>query len=207
MAARPTARSPRPLEYSATGWFADAFPYMLAPDMRAYPAHLVQDITLADGSAVTIRPIRPEDAAIEQEFVRNLSDESRYFRFLDTIRELSPRMLSHFTQLDYDRHLALIAVTERGGREIEIAVARYVASDDRGDCEFAIVVADDWQNKGLGTRLMQALMSAARGAGLRVMRGDVMAGNHKMLAFMARLGFDARFDQNDPRMMRVETEL
>jgi len=175
--------------------------------MRPYPAHLVQGVTLADGSAVTIRPIRPEDTVIEQEFVRGLSDESRYFRFMDTLRELSPQMLSHFTGIDYDRHLALIAVSEREGREIEVAVARYVMSDDRGRCEFAIAVADGWQNKGLGTRLMQALMSAARRAGVRIMHGDVMTGNHKMLAFTARLGFDARFDQNDPRMMRVETEL
>lgn len=175
--------------------------------MQPYPGHLVQRITLADGSAVTIRPIRPEDAEIEQEFVRNLSDESRYFRFLDALRELSPRMLSHFTRVDYDRHLALIAVTEREGRETQIAVARYVVSDDRERCEFAIVVANDWQQTGLGTRLMRALMAAARGAGVRIMHGGVLAGNAKMLALMAKLGFNARFDQNDPRMMQVETKL
>ena len=63
--------------------------------MQPYPSHLVNHLKLADGAAVTIRPIRPEDAAIEQAFVRKLSDESRYFRFMDSLRELSPRMLSH----------------------------------------------------------------------------------------------------------------
>jgi acetyltransferase len=162
-------------------------------------------LTLGDGTAVTIRPIRPEDEGIEQEFVRNLSDESRYYRFGETVRELSPRMLSHFTRVDYDRHMALIAVGERDGHEIQFGVARYVAGGDRQSCEFAIVIADGWQRKGLGTRLMQALMAAARAAGVREIYGEVLASNHKMLQLTAKLGFSARFDESDPRVMRVET--
>ena len=77
--------------------------------MQPYPSHLVQRLTLADGTVATIRPIRSEDAGIDQEFVRNLSHESRYFRFRDAARELSPRMLAQLTRVDYDRHLALIA--------------------------------------------------------------------------------------------------
>ncbi len=175
--------------------------------MQPYPAHLVQRLTLKDGTPVTIRPIRPEDAEIEQEFVRNLSGESRYYRFMDTVRELSPKMLSHFTQVDYDRHMALIVVTARDGRETQIAVARYVADDDRRRCEFAIVVADAWQQKGLGTRLMQALMAAARASGIHVMYGEVLTSNHKMLQLMARVGLSAHFDEQDPRIMRVEINL
>ena len=175
--------------------------------VQPYPSHLVQRLTLGDGTAVTIRPIRPEDGGLEQEFVRNLSDESRYYRFRETVRELSPQMLSHFTRVDYDRHMALIAVGERDGREIQIGVARYVAGGDRQRCEFAIAIADDWQRKGLGTRLMQALMAAARAAGIREMYGEVLASNHKMLRLTARLGFSARFDESDPRVMRVETTL
>ncbi len=182
-------------------------PRILAIPMKPYPDHLVQRLTLGDGTPVTIRPIRPEDAGIEQEFVRNLSDESRYFRFMDTVRELSPRMLTHFTQVDYERHMALIAVTGDKGREVEVAVARYVADDDLRGCEFAIVVADDWQHKGLGTRLLQALMTAARSTGLRVMHGKVLAANHKMIALMARLGFSVHFDEEDPRTMHVEINL
>jgi acetyltransferase len=175
--------------------------------MQPYPSHLVQRLTLTDGTPVTIRPIRPDDAEIEQTFVRNLSDESRYYRFMDTVRELSPQMLSHFTRVDYDHHIALIAVVERDGGETEVGVARYVADDDRRRCEFAIVIADDWQHKGLGTRLMQALMAAARGAGIGSMDGEVLASNHKMLQFTAGLGFKARFDDQDPRLMRVVATL
>ena len=184
-----------------------AFGMRSAHVMQPYPSHLVQRLTLGDGTAVTIRPIRPEDGGIEQEFVRQLSDESRYYRFRDAVRELSPRMLSHLTRVDYDRHMALIAVSERDGHEIQIGVARYVAGGNHQHCEFAIAIADDWQRKGLGTRLMQALMAAARAAGIREMFGEVLASNHKMLQLTARLGFSARFDESDPRVMRVETKL
>ena len=175
--------------------------------MQPYPSHLVQRLTLGDGTAVTIRPIRPEDERIEQEFVRNLSDESRYFRFRDGVRELSPRMLLHLTRLDYDRHLALIAVTEREAREIQVGVARYVVGADRQSCEFAIAVADDWQRKGLGSGLMKALMAAARSRGVREMHGEVLASNRKMLALTAKLGFSAQPDESDARVVRVETTL
>jgi len=175
--------------------------------MQPYPSHLVKHLKLADGVIVTIRPIRPEDAAIEQAFVRKLSDESRYFRFMDSLRELSPRMLSHFTQVDYDRHMALIAVTRDGDKETEIAVARYVVANDGEGCEFAIVVADQWHRKGVGTQLMRALMDSARSRGLATMFGEVLASNHKMLGFMHRLGFTSAFDHGDPRLMRVEIQL
>lgn len=175
--------------------------------MQPYPSHLVQRLTLKDGTVVTIRPIRPEDAGIEQEFVRNLSSKSRYFRFMGSLRELSPQMLSHFTQVDYDRHMALIAVSEQEGKEIQVGVARYIAVGDNPVCEFAIVIADDWQHKELGVQLMQSLMSAARAAGNRAMYGEVLAGNHHMLQLMAKLGFRARFDESDARSMRVEIDL
>jgi acetyltransferase len=178
-----------------------------SPMTQPYPLHLVKEVALADGTRITIRPIRPEDAAIEGDFVRNLSDESRYFRFMDSLRELSPQMLSHFTRVDYDRHMALIAVVSDAERETEIAVARYIMTDDGSSCEFAIVVADAWQRKGLGSLLMRHLMEAARRRGLRTMFGDVLASNHGMLEMTRRLGFHARFDDGDTRLMRVEIQL
>ena len=172
--------------------------------MQPYPVHLVQRLPLKDGTIVTVRPIRPEDAGIEQAFVRKLSNESRYNRFMDSVRELSPRMLAHFTQLDYERHMALIAVSERDGRELQVAVARYVVDDDRQRGEFAIAVADEWQRMGLGTLLMQALMAAARATGMRVMFGEVLASNRRMLRLMARMGFSVKVSEQDTRVMRVE---
>lgn len=176
--------------------------------MHPYPEHLTEKLALRDGSRVTIRPIRPEDTEIEQAFVRRLSDESRYFRFTQNVRELSPQMLRHFTQVDYRRHLALVAVSDAGGKPVQVAVARYVADDDSLQrCEFAIVVADEWQRTGLGAHLMRALIAAARATGLRSMFGEVLAGNRKMLGLAAKLGFTVKFDEHNPRVLRAELAL
>lgn len=148
-----------------------------------------EDWTLADGARVACRPIRPDDAAIEQAFVRGLSSESRHFRFMADIHELSPAMLARFTRIDYPHDLALIVTREVGGREQEIAVARYIALEAPGQCEFALAVADGWQGRGVGHRLMQTLMRFAREAGYTRMDGYVLAANHKMLELMRGLGF------------------
>ena len=175
--------------------------------MREYLQHLVKHLTLADGTAVTLRPIRPSDAEIEQKFVRNLSPEARYFRFMDMVRELSPRMLKHLTELDYDQHVGVIAVTPIEGGEVEIAVGRYVLMENGEDCEFAIVVADDWQHRGIATELVQILIRSAREHGLKRMIGEVLASNRKMLDFVRRLGFTLAMDHNDPRQIRATLQL
>jgi len=157
--------------------------------IHPYPADLVTDWKLADGASILLRPIRPEDAQMEQEFVRGLSEDSRYFRFMNTVRELSPAMLARFTQIDYDREMAFVAVRDEGGREVEIAVARYATNPDGQTCEFAIVVADSWQCKGLGRRMLELLIETARARGLKTMVGHVLAGNQAMLALCGKLGF------------------
>ncbi|MGH8618811.1 MAG: GNAT family N-acetyltransferase [Burkholderiales bacterium] len=171
-----------------------------------YPRHLEQQVHLRDGTAVTLRPIRPEDAEREQAFVHGLSDEARYFRFLDSLRDLTPRMLAHFTAIDYHDHLALIAVTHTEP-PVQVAVCRYVVDAGGQTCEFAIVVTDAWQGRGLATLLMTALMAAARARGVRRMYGDVLRANHKMLALTARLGFVSCPHLDDPRIQRVERAL
>jgi acetyltransferase len=175
--------------------------------MPHYPEHLIRTLTLADGTPVTLRPIRATDAVIEQQFVRNLSDEARYFRFMDMLRELSPQMLKQMTEIDYHNQMALIAVTRSHDRDTEIAVGRYVVFPNGEDCEFAIVVSDDWQRKGIARALMQLLIEAARSRGLRKMIGEVLASNTKMLHFVRGLGFHATTDPQDPRQMRVTKDL
>ena len=116
--------------------------------MSDYPQDLVSTRRLSDGRAVTIRPIRPEDGELVQGFVRHLSDESRYSRFMAQLHELSASKLRYFTQIDYDRHLALIAVAVQADREVEIAVARYADLQPSDTCEFAIAVDDAWHGSG-----------------------------------------------------------
>ena len=157
--------------------------------IHPYPSHLKSSFQAKDGTLVTIRPIKPEDVRMEQEFVKALSPESRYMRFMNTIREVSPAQLVRFTQIDYDREMAFLATIEQEGVEKEIGVVRYATSPDGESCEFAIVVADDWQGKGLARRLMGTLIDTAGSSGLRYMRGDFLAENTRMLAFVASLGF------------------
>jgi acetyltransferase len=172
-----------------------------------YPVELVQNWTLRDGTGVVIRPIRPQDRQIEQDFVHNLSDESRYFRFFNAVRDLSETALTRFTQVDYDREMALIALISENGREAEIGVARYAINPDGRSCEFAIVVADAWQRKGIGSKLMHSLMDAAGSRGLETMEGWVLAGNSRMLALMDALGFTIDASAGDPSLRHVVKKL
>ncbi len=171
--------------------------------IHPYPSHLVSDWQLADGTDIVIRPIRPEDAEIEQAFIRDLSPQSRYFRFMQALKDLTTEMLVRFTQIDYHRELALIATIAVNGKEVEIAVVRYVTNPDGTSCEFALVVADDWQGKGVGTRLMHGLMEAARARGFRAMSGEVLAANTPMLQLVQNLGFEIRLSANDPNVRTV----
>lgn len=172
-----------------------------------YPIELVQSWTLRDGTRVVIRPIRPEDRQIEKDFVHNLSDESRYFRFFNAVRDLSETALTRFTQVDYDREMALIAVICENDRETEIGVARYSINPDGRSCEFAIAVADAWRRKGIGSKLMHSLMNAARSRGLETMEGWVLSGNARMLALMDGLGFTIDANAGDPSLRHVVKKL
>ena len=169
-----------------------------------YPVHLIQQWQMNDGRDVTIRPIRPEDADIEQEFVRGMSDESRYYRFMDTLRELSQTMLVRFTQIDYDREMALIGtITEDDGKETQIGVARYVVNPDGESVEFALAVGDNWQKSGVGRKLMTALIDCARQKGYRAVVGDVLTTNTKMFRLMTSLGFSIHPHPDDTAVKRV----
>lgn len=175
--------------------------------LAPYPRQLIQDLQLADGTPITLRPIRPEDTQLEQDFVRGLSPESRRFRFMGAMSQLSTELLIRFTQLDYDRELALIAVTQVDGRELELGVARYIGDSDGAACEFAVVVADAWQKRGLAALLMRALISAARERGFARMHGDVLADNSRMLSWMSRLGFQVAVHPDDATLRLVTLAL
>lgn len=155
-----------------------------------YPSDRVHSAKLNDGTIVTIRPMRPEDAEMQQTFVRGLSEESRYNRYMSSIKQLSQQLLVRFTQLDYDRELAFVMMREVEGREVEqLAVSRYFTESDNETCEFALVVGDAWQGRGIGPIMMQAIFSAAHEQGLKSMYGEVLASNKGMLKLMHKLGF------------------
>ncbi|HWS03525.1 MAG TPA: bifunctional acetate--CoA ligase family protein/GNAT family N-acetyltransferase [Gammaproteobacteria bacterium] len=183
---------------------ADRYGHMA---ISPYPTHLVSDWQLPDGTNIVIRPIRPEDADLEKTFVHGLSDEAKYFRFMETIQELTPAMLVRFTQIDYDQEMALMAVTEVAGQEVELGIARYAINPDGQSCEFALVVADEWQGKGVAHKLMSSLMDVARDRGLERIEGEVLRANQSMLKLMTRLGFEIKTSEDDDSIKRVSKAL
>ncbi len=191
------------IDHAATS--GDRYSHMA---IHPYPSHLVQEWEQPNGLVITIRPIRPEDAEMEQDFVKNLSDESKYYRFMDTLRELTQSMLVRFTQIDYDREMALVAtLPEKDGKTVQIAVARYVTNPDGETVEFALAVADAWQKHGIGRKLMSALIESARIKGYRAIVGDVLSQNTKMFRLVGSLGFTIHPHPDDPAVKRVVCSL
>src|ERR1700694_1517523 len=158
-----------------------------AGDMRLlhYHAQLEGEIVLADRTRVPVRPVRPENAELLVRFFDSLSPQSRYPRFMQHLPHLPPERLARFTQLDYDRELALVALWNNEF----IAVGRYAPAQDGLSAEFALVVADAWQGKGLGRVLLERLCNAARDAGYQALYGHILDANREMLDLAARLGF------------------
>lgn len=181
-----------------------------------YPARYEQVWPMRGGGEYTIRPIQPDDARMLQELVQGLSPESRYFRFVSAMSELSGPMLARLTLIDYDREMALVAVLKErkageDGAIVEteriIGVSRYITNPDKASCEFSLLVADDFKGKGLGSRLMLSIMEEARDKGLEEIEGLVLANNPDMLRLMRGLGFAIKTFPEDPDFKLVTTPL
>jgi acetyltransferase len=175
--------------------------------IHPYPSALCDRMELPGGVVATIRPIRPEDAAVESAFVHGLSEQSKFLRFMFGLKDLTPSMLSRFTQIDYDRELALIAVVDTPEGERQIGVVRYTTLPDEETCEFAIVVADDWQGKGLARRMFTRLIEAARERRLKVMNGVTLRENTRMIELSRGLGFETSRDPDDPELVQMTLQL
>jgi acetyltransferase len=154
-----------------------------------YPTRYVTPWKLKDGTEVILRPIRPEDEPMELEFVKGLSEEASRFRFFQVIRDLSHEALVRFCNIDYDREMAFIAETRELNRRMEIGVGRLVMEPNKKRGEFAVVVADKYQGKGLGTKLIDMLISVAEEKGLESMYGIVLPENANMIHLCEKLGF------------------
>jgi acetyltransferase len=163
-----------------------------------YPSNYTQEWPMPGGGQYTVRAVRPDDAQMLQSFVRKLSDQSRYYCFVSSLRELSVPMLARYTLIDYDREMALVAIyKERAAdgdgefteTERMIGVSRYLANPDLTSCEFSLVVDDGFNGQGLGSRLMLSIMDVARHKDLSEIVGLVLVKNAGMLKLMKNLGF------------------
>lgn len=171
-----------------------------------YPAHLAGSRRLPDGTDIVIRPIHPDDDALESAFIRGLSRDSRYNRLLSG-RKLTPQEIRRLTRIDYGREMAFIALTPDGGQAALLGVARYVRDSDGDGAEFALVVADAWQRKGIGSLLLNTLLRHAHAAGIARLHGITFATNQAMQNLARKLGFVQRSDPHDATVRQVEITL
>jgi len=169
-----------------------------------YPTKWVTLWRTKDGTEVTLRPIRPEDEPMELEFIRGLSSETSRFRFFQIIRDLPHEALVRFCNIDYDREMAFIAETREGDRKVEVGVSRLILESDKKKGEFAVVVSDKYQAKGLGIKLVDMLIEVAKEKGVESIYGIIMGENLKMIRLCEKLGFTTKREHED---IRVELKL
>jgi acetyltransferase len=166
--------------------------------IRPYPKELEQDVVLADGRKFLLRPILPEDEPALQRGFARLSPEEIRARFFVPMKSLPHLTAARFTQIDYEREMALVLSGPGLPGEADLhAVVRLAADPDNETAEFAIVVERQLTGLGLGTLLMRRLIDYARARGLSELYGDVLADNHAMLALSRALGFEAARSPHD----------
>ena len=171
---------------------------LLKPSQTPAPLHLVispypdqyEERTRTNtGIDIFVRPIRPEDAPLLVGLFESLSPQSVYRRFFTPMKRLPHSMLARFTQIDYDRHIALVALSVSKSKESMLGVARVILERNQKEAEFSVVVSDPWQGKGIGAALLQRCLSIAKERGIEKVMGTVLAENTQMLALGKKLGF------------------
>lgn len=170
----------------------------LKPSERPSPLHLVISsypieqefhINVPNVGEVLVRPVKPEDAPLFVKLFEMLSRQSIYNRFFGHLKRLPPSMLARFTQIDYDREIALVAILERGGEEKMMGVSRIIPESGSNSAEFAVLVADEWHGKGIGATLLKHCLLIAKKRNVPTVWGVVLAENSQMLALGRKLGF------------------
>lgn len=172
-----------------------------------YPGQLVREHRLSDGRAVTIRPIRADDADRIRDFLNASSEDSRYKRFQKWIKAPSSNLVHFLTDIDYDRHLALVCTAAQGASEEIVGDARYVALPDGKGCDFGVLIADSWRKSGIAGLLMEALIRAAKDRGFETIESIVLAKNAAMLRFAHALGFEVETTADDLTTVRIHRRL
>ena len=152
---------------------------------------------IAVDESMTIRPIHPADSVMEAEFIRNLSAQTKHYRFLGGVKELSPAELKRLCNVDGRHSMAFVATVKRNGQETQIGVSRYAEYPGDGAGELAITVADAWQHKGLDQILLKQLITYAKTHGIRQLYSLELADNMAMRELASEFGMSVRRDPDD----------
>ena len=164
-----------------------------------YPRELASSARLRDGTAVALRPIRPEDEPLLHDLAAHMTREDLRLRFFAPVHGISHGLAARLTQIDYDREMAIVAMQDATA----LGIARYFADPDRLAAEYAVAVRSDWKGRGVGYLLMRRLIEVAREAGIGELVGSVLRDNGPMLAMCRELGFSLATDPADAAVVRV----
>ncbi len=160
--------------------------------IHPYPEGYERTVRLEDGTEVLLRPIRPEDEPLWHEMLAVSSRESIRQRFRYIFKETTHKMAIPYCFIDYDREMAIVGIVEEGGRKRMIGVGRMVANPDRDTVEYAVFVADPWQNKGLGGILTDYCLEIARKWGIKKVKAETTPDNTRMIAIFKDRGFTVK---------------
>ncbi len=176
--------------------------------IRPYPKELEESIRLGDGRSLLLRPILPEDEPALQAAFATLTPEEVRLRFFVAMSTLSHMLAARFTQIDYDREMALI-LTEPGiaGKTPIHGVVRIIADPDNERAEYALIVHHDMTGMGLGIMLLRRIIDYARNRGIKEIYGDVLRENRTMLKLCRALGFTEANMPDELMIVRVVLKL
>jgi len=170
-----------------------------------YPEQYKKTFCLTDGTEVFLRPIKPTDDELMVELFISLSKETIHLRFFSTLKYMPKEQLEKFTHIDYEKQMAIVALVKEDGRERLVAVGRYnLLEDEPEGAEFAIVVQDDYQGRGIGTEVLRHLAHVAKLQNVRVIVGYIMNENDRMFSVLKRSGLKMSSKNWDRGITRVD---
>jgi acetyltransferase len=166
--------------------------------IQPYPEEYVTERRLKDGAAVTLRPIKPEDEPLWHDLLAGCSTQSRWFRFNYLFKQTTHDMASRYCYIDYDRELAIVAEVEEEGQRKLVGIGRLVADVDHQAAEYAVIVVDRWQGRGLGGLLTDYCLELAKQWGVKQVVAEISKDNSRMLATFRNRGFqiNSRMEQD-----------
>ncbi len=166
---------------------------VIAPYPHRYETHW----KTKDGIPILLRPIKPEDEGMILDLFSSFSERTILFRFFQLLKSMPHKQIVRYTQIDYDRDMAIVAVTSEGDKERIVGVGRLNYYPNLETSEFSVVVGDPWQRKGLGTKLLKLCIKIAKERGVSQLWGDIMAENEGMIKLCKRLGFKINWHQEE----------
>ncbi|NOG55657.1 MAG: bifunctional acetate--CoA ligase family protein/GNAT family N-acetyltransferase [Planctomycetes bacterium] len=176
--------------------------------IRPYPDQYVRNITLSDGERVKLRPIKPEDEPMWHDLLASCSEGSLWFRFRHLFKKTTHQMASRYCFIDYDREMAIVSEMETAdGNRVLSGVVRLVADADHESAEYAVLIGDPWQGRGLGSAMTDYILDIARQWGVKRLYAETTSDNARMIGMFRNRGFEVKHSKDDDTLVLADLKL